>query len=72
MADIAADNLAFFFEVDPTNISLLINLWLSSYAEILLLNTDWAYKSEQNVQGHVRNVYIYSNWASSLHATVGK
>ncbi len=34
----------------PTNNALLINFGLSSDAEILLVSTDWAYKSAPNVQ----------------------
>ncbi len=45
-------------DTNPTNNALLINFLLSSDAEILLLSTDWAYKSAQNVQRRVCNVYI--------------
>ena len=43
----------------PTNNALLINFLLSSDAEILLISTDWAYESAQNVQKRVCNVYIF-------------
>ncbi len=43
----------------PTNNALLINFLLSSDAEILLIITDWAYKSVPNVQKRVCNMYIY-------------
>ncbi len=46
----------------PTTNTILINLWLSSDAEILLLSTDWAYKSALNVQKLVCNVYAF--WLS--------
>ena len=50
--------------VGPTNNTLLINFRLSSDAEILLMSTDWAYKSVANVQKHVCKMY------SILHTAV--
>ncbi len=37
----------------------LINFWLSSDAEILLLSTGWAYKSPPNAQRRVCNAYMF-------------
>ncbi len=44
---------------NPTNNALLIYFLLSSDAEILLISTDWAYKSVPNMQKRVCNVYTY-------------
>ncbi len=49
----------------PTNNALLINFQLSSDAKILLLSTDWAYKSAPNA------TCMYSDRACILHITVG-
>ncbi len=50
----------------PTDNALLVNFWLSSDAEMLLIITNWACKK------HACNVYCtYSNWASILHSIVG-
>ncbi len=46
-----------FFPHYPTNSELLINCRLSSNAEILIVSTDWAYKSGPNVQKRVCKVY---------------
>ena len=48
----------------PTNNATLINFRLSSGAEILLISTDWAYKSD------VYAMCPYSDWTSILHTTV--
>ena len=51
---------------NPTNNALLINLRLSSDAEILLISTDWARRAKTCTQ-----CVTYSDWASTLHTTVG-
>ena len=57
----------------PTNNGPLINFRLSSEAEILLKKAPTEHTNRhKNVQKHVSNVCIhYSNWASTLHTTVG-
>ncbi len=51
--------------------TLLTNFWLSSDAGILLIITDWAYKSTPNVQKRVCIVYIPGTYSDILHTTVG-
>ncbi len=45
--------------VNPANNVPSINFRQSSDAEILLLSTDWAYKSARNMQKRACNVYVF-------------
>ena len=53
-----------------TNSGPLINFWLSSDAEILLLSTDWAYKIDAKTCKNVHAMCTCSDRASILHTTL--
>ena len=60
LSDHSSLSLSRSFHTQPTTLGVvLISFWLSSDAEVLLINTDWAFVSGPNVQKHVCNVYIF-------------